>query len=154
SNTVAFAEVANGLAPDVASGAGAGDPIADCYEFGGSPSTKVLPAVQQEFLAKDWRSASVPWSGEWRFRGYPWSEGTVWRTWYNHLLPPNSVCWRPGSWWAIVSPASSHHSGGVNAVRLDGSVHFSAESIDPIVWVDLGTRDGLPEEPESTRPVR
>ncbi|QDU55881.1 DUF1559 domain-containing protein [Aeoliella mucimassa] len=153
SNTVAFAEVANGLAPDIASGTGTGDPIADCFEFGSPPSGK-LAAVQNQFLEKDWRTAAVPWSGEWRFRGYPWVEGTMWRTWYNHLLPPNSVCWRPDSWWEIVSPASSYHAGVVNAVKLDGSVDSVPEDIDPIVWTDMGTRDGLPPEPQTTGPRR
>ncbi|MCO6047779.1 DUF1559 domain-containing protein [Aeoliella sp. ICT_H6.2] len=153
SHTSAFAEVANGLAPDVASGQGSGSPIADCFEFGTAPSG-ALQTVQQQFLAKDWRTASVPWSGEWRFRGYPWIEGTVWRTWYNHLLPPNSVCWRPGSWWEIVSPASSYHSGIVNIVRLDGGVESITEDIDPLVWTDMGTRDGLPPAPQAAGPRR
>jgi len=153
SNTAAFAEVANGLAPDTASGAGAGDPIADCFEFGTGPNGGTLAVARDTFLAKDWRTAQVPWGGEWRYRGYPWLEGTVWRTWYNHLLPPNSVCWRPNSWWEIVTPASSYHSGVVNVVKLDGSVRTISEDIDPDVWLECGTRDGLPPAPTAGGPV-
>ena len=32
--------------------------------------------------------------------------------------------------------------GGVIAVMVDGSAHFVEESIDPMVWKNLGTRKG------------
>jgi prepilin-type N-terminal cleavage/methylation domain-containing protein/prepilin-type processing-associated H-X9-DG protein len=137
SNTVAFAEVCNGFGLDTQAPP---DPRVDCFEFGGAPSGKLLD-VRATFATKDWRTASIPWSGEWRWRGYPWSEGTVWRGWYNHLLTPNSPCWRPGSWWLLVSPASSYHSGVVNVVLCDGSVRSVSDSIDAMTWLALGTRD-------------
>ncbi|HMP08148.1 MAG TPA: DUF1559 domain-containing protein [Lacipirellulaceae bacterium] len=154
SNTVAFAEGNNGKKPDqVAGGPGMGDRQADCFEFGAINALNV-DAARNAFLAKDWASASIPsdntaadigGGGAWRWRGAPWSEGTPWRTWYNHLVPPNSVCWRPNSdWWRMVLPASSYHSGTVNVVMLDGSVQSINEGIDPLVWTEMGTRDGLP----------
>lgn len=148
SHTAALAEVVNGLAPDLAPATG-GDPLADCFEFGGMPvpvggGTQTLARIRDIFMNKNWRTAQVPWSGEWRYRGTPWTEGTMWRTWYNHVLPPNSVCWRPGSWWKLVSPASSYHAGVLNVAMVDGSVQTIAVDIDMDLWTDMGTRDGFP----------
>ena len=41
----------------------------------------------------------------------------------------------------LISP-SSYHSGGVNVLLADGSVHFVMESIDMPVWWGMGSRDG------------
>ena len=41
-----------------------------------------------------------------------------------------------------VEDFSSRHTGGVNMVFADGSVHFIANSIDPVLWHALGTRAG------------
>ncbi|MGP0067529.1 MAG: DUF1559 domain-containing protein [Isosphaeraceae bacterium] len=38
--------------------------------------------------------------------------------------------------------ASSNHSGGVNALFADGSVHFIKNSVNPITWYGLGTIAG------------
>jgi prepilin-type N-terminal cleavage/methylation domain-containing protein/prepilin-type processing-associated H-X9-DG protein len=150
SHTAAFAEVINGF------GAlnDAKDPLADCFS-GGAPAT-TIDAARDALLARNWQTASlVSWSpGHWRYRGYPWHEGTMWRNWYNHLLPPNSPCWNAGDWWNLVSPATSRHQGTVNVVRCDGSVETVTEGIDPDVWVEVGTRAGLPAEPDSSGPRR
>ena len=141
SKTAAFAELPNGLAPEFAPPTG-GDAKRDCFDFGAPPSGDST-AARNAFLQKPWSTASVPWSGEWRYRGYPWFEGSMWRTWYNHLLPPNSVCWVPVSFDLIVSPPGSFHPGVVNLVMVDGSVQTVAENIDPDVWLEMGTREGL-----------
>jgi prepilin-type N-terminal cleavage/methylation domain-containing protein/prepilin-type processing-associated H-X9-DG protein len=143
SKTAAFAEVNNGLYPEYAPGVG-GDPESDCFIFAGRAPTAGLAAAREAFLAKKWQAAVVPWDGEWRYRGYPWAEGTIWRTGYNHLLPPGSVAWLPSSWWQIVAPASSRHNGVVNLAMADGSVQSIGQDVDPNVWTDMGTRDGLP----------
>jgi prepilin-type N-terminal cleavage/methylation domain-containing protein/prepilin-type processing-associated H-X9-DG protein len=142
SNTAAFAEVC--LPPDTRTNAAA-HPKTDCFE-GGSVTTTTLAASRAAFQAKDWKTAGYPagWgTPPWRWRGYPWREGSVWRNGYNHLLPPNSPCWRPNNdWWQLVSPASSWHPGGVNATLCDGSVRFVRESISPNVWEAVGSRKG------------
>jgi prepilin-type N-terminal cleavage/methylation domain-containing protein/prepilin-type processing-associated H-X9-DG protein len=143
SKTAAFAEVNNGLYPEYAPGVG-GDPESDCFIFAGRAPTAGLAAAREAFLAKKWQASVVPWDGEWRYRGYPWAEGTIWRTGYNHLLPPGSVAWLPSSWWQIVAPASSRHNGVVNLAMADGSVQSIGQDVDPNVWTDMGTRDGLP----------
>jgi prepilin-type processing-associated H-X9-DG protein len=38
--------------------------------------------------------------------------------------------------------ASSHHSGGVNTLFGDGSVHFVKDSVSPVTWRALGTIRG------------
>ncbi len=145
SYTAAFAEVVNGFGPTPAPSPG--DPLADCFEFGTAPAGNDIAAVRQAFLQKNYQTAQVPWQGTWRWRGYPWQEGTVWRNWYNHLLPPNNICWRPDSWWDLVSPATSYHSNIVNVGMCDGSVQTIAESVDATVWLEKGTRAGLPFPP-------
>jgi prepilin-type N-terminal cleavage/methylation domain-containing protein/prepilin-type processing-associated H-X9-DG protein len=139
SNTVAFAEVCNG--PYDAGPAR--EKRTDCFEFGAPPSADPVKA-RAAFLAKDWRTAGFAggWSPPWRYRGYPWAEGNIWRGWYNHLLPPNSPCWRTGDWWMLVSPASSFHTGGVNVLLADGSVRFISESVSADAWYAAGTRAG------------
>jgi prepilin-type N-terminal cleavage/methylation domain-containing protein/prepilin-type processing-associated H-X9-DG protein len=143
SKTVAFAEVPNGLYPEVTDAGAGGDPLRDAFSFGAPPSGTDFVAARNAFLQKDWKSASVMWSGEWRFRGYPWFEGSMWRTWYNHLVPPKSVCWVPPSFDEIVSPAGSLHPGATNCVMVDGSVQTISDDVDPDVWLNMGTRDGL-----------
>ncbi len=150
SNTAAFAEVVNGFGVRL----GSGPPRsrkADCFEFGPPRSNDPVTARQLFKRREDfWDRAQVPQNGGWRWRGYPWSEGTPWRNWYNHLMPPNSVCWAPssgGQWgsfgrWYLVSPATSYHTGGVNVVYADGSVHFVRDNIDANVWFAYGSRDG------------
>jgi prepilin-type N-terminal cleavage/methylation domain-containing protein/prepilin-type processing-associated H-X9-DG protein len=141
SNTAAFAEVVNGPWS-------AGPPpgrLTDCFEATGSTPTTSLAVARAGLLARDWRTAGFAggWDPPWRYRGYPWMEDNIWRTWYNHLLPPNSTCWRAnGDWYRLASPASSYHPGGVNALLLDGSVHFVSEGIDPDVWAAVGSRAG------------
>lgn len=41
-----------------------------------------------------------------------------------------------------VVTARSYHSGGVNALRMDGSVRFVTNSISQATWRAMGTRDG------------
>ena len=141
SKTAAFAEVANGLGEGYA--ASHKDRRADCFDWNGGSLSGSPVEIIQTLQGGDWASASVPWNGTWRWRGYPWSEGTMWRNWYNHISPPGATCWKTGSWWALVSPPTSYHSGDVvNVAMCDGSVQTFGNDTDPIAWYDMGTRDG------------
>ncbi len=142
SHTAAFAEMANGFGNDTSAPK---DEKADCFERS-IPSTSI-DASRTAIDKLSWSNSSIPWSGDWRWRGYPWSEGTMWRLWYNHLTPPNTTCWKAGDWWELISPANSYHSGITNVVMSDGSVHGIADGIDADVWLENGTRDGLPARP-------
>src|SRR5205823_5167813 len=118
SNTLMFAEVANGLGADPT----LRDPRRDCYDAGAQTTGGNNPSASRAaFLAVPWQTAGT--LGGWNWRGYPWREGSIWRNGINTLLPPNSACYRPnGEWWQLVTPASSYHTGGVNIFLADGSV--------------------------------
>jgi prepilin-type N-terminal cleavage/methylation domain-containing protein len=137
SNTAAFAEMANGAGGNRSAPK---DPLADCFERA-VPSTNV-DAARTAIAGFNWATSPIPWSGDWRWRGYPWHEGTVWRTWYNHLLTPNSTCWMPGAFGDLITPATSFHTSVTNVVMCDGSVQTIADGVDATVWLDQGTRDG------------
>lgn len=142
SHTAAFSEVVNGMGTSTAPAT-----RNDCFSFGSLPGGTVAQARTQ-FLSKSWIGSDphanlIPWGSEyWRYRGHPYIEGTVWRTWYNHILPPNNPCWQTGDWWQLVTPAGSHHPGVVSVALCDGSVTIVDDEIDPDVWTALGTRSG------------
>jgi prepilin-type processing-associated H-X9-DG protein len=140
STTVAFAEVANGSQ----TAGPARSPRTDCFEFTGTSPTAAA-ALRAALVGANWQTADLAGgSGStWRERGYPWAEGNLRRTWFNALLPPNAACWRVSAdWWKLVSPASSFHTNGANAVFCDGSVRFVPDSIEPVTWAGAGTRAG------------
>jgi prepilin-type N-terminal cleavage/methylation domain-containing protein len=84
---------------------------------------------------------------------FSWANGEYRSAMYNHFRPPNSpeldcVSAR------LIAPISeryaaygwrsarSMHPDGVNAARVDGSVAFYTEDIDPALWRALATRQG------------
>ncbi len=73
--------------------------------------------------------------------GYPWIRGYHSTSQYFHSNLPNgrSCMYPPGR---IMTTASSHHSGGVQLLRLDGSVRFVTENIEKTIWRAIGTRNG------------
>ncbi|MDD3468542.1 MAG: DUF1559 domain-containing protein [Thermoguttaceae bacterium] len=66
------------------------------------------------------------------WRGRIWSNGRSADAWFTCTLPPNSVSCVAGGFtvheWGSFAP-TSNHSGGVNALRVDGSVMFVSDSI-------------------------
>jgi prepilin-type N-terminal cleavage/methylation domain-containing protein/prepilin-type processing-associated H-X9-DG protein len=73
------------------------------------------------------------------FMGAPWVLG---QQLYQHISPPNTQ----SCGWLVslraTMTATSYHSGGVNMLLGDGSVHFVTNSIDLTTWRALGSRDG------------
>ncbi len=69
---------------------------------------------------------------------------------YNHWMPPNGngcdnqADGNTGGWGAVMDamPPSSNHPGGVNVGFVDGSVHFMKNTVNPVTWWALGTRNG------------
>ncbi|HEV7280442.1 MAG TPA: DUF1559 domain-containing protein [Pirellulaceae bacterium] len=137
SNTTAFGEVQNG-----AGNSGAAKTRFDCFATSGT-STTDMNAARATLIAKkaNWQNETI--NGNWRWQGYPWTEGSVWRGWYNHVLPPNNPCWVDnGDYARIVVPAQSQHSGGAQVSLCDGSVRFIPETVDGVIWQGYGTRSG------------
>jgi prepilin-type N-terminal cleavage/methylation domain-containing protein/prepilin-type processing-associated H-X9-DG protein len=138
SNTAAFAEVVMGHGD-------ASGPKTRFDVYAASAPTSSLVDARNALMSVDWKTLDlIPFTpGYWRWRGYPWSEGSPWRTWYNHLLPPNRPGFVPGGAFEhIVSPASSYHPGMAHAVMADGSVKGHSENIDANVWMAMGSRAG------------
>ncbi len=92
-------------------------------------------------------SSATTWNGSQR-RGFTWASGEMRCASYNHFYTPNSKSYdcinNDGTtitafgWKA----ARSRHSGGVNLLLGDGSVHFIADSVTPQAWQALATRAG------------
>lgn len=87
----------------------------------------------------------------WSNAGRAWTFGSYTNTSYNHVAPPNwsgpdcslaGVFGRPGDTNGGAFSARSDHPGGVNALFLDGSVHFERETIDLPIWRALASRAG------------
>ena len=85
--------------------------------------------------------------------GRNWVHGDYGTSRYNHVMPPNTMSCSQnnhgGTLTAIpvnedgtATTASSRHNGGVNMAMADGSVDFVSDSVDPLVWNALGSRDG------------
>ncbi|MDG3008057.1 DUF1559 domain-containing protein [Paludisphaera mucosa] len=140
SNTLLSAEVANG---PLNAGA-ARTRVSDCYEVRGLTKTSTVAQATAAANAVDWSRGPIPWSGGWRNKGYPWVEGSMWRSWFNSIRTPNQTCVTMDdvSWWYIMKPASSYHPGVVNAALCDGSVKAFKSSVDQQVWMGLSTRAG------------
>ena len=145
SQTLLLSEVANGPV-DPSAGR---TPVSDCYQASidlGNSVEQVLAACD----SVDWRTSAIPWAGNWRDKGNPWLNGSLWRTWFNTLRSPNQTCCVDGSftavndqnWWFMLKPASSCHPNVVNAAMLDGSVRAFKETINRAIWMALSTRAG------------
>ena len=87
SNTAAFTEVVNGLGYSRARAQ-----KTDCFNLGAPLPSGTLSEVREVLLAKNWVTSSVYHDkvdlNVWRFRGYPFYEGTMWRNWYNPYSRP------------------------------------------------------------------
>ena len=89
----------------------------------------------------------------WNERGYQYSHrngpnspipDVIWN-WVSDqcVSTPNAPCSTTGTHWGSdVYAARSQHPGGVNAVRVDGSVAFFSDSTDQNVWRALGSING------------
>jgi prepilin-type N-terminal cleavage/methylation domain-containing protein len=147
SRTLLVAEVANGPLNQ----SYGRTPVSDCYEV---PTIRPGTSVDEALAACDavsWQKGTIPWGGQWRYKGYPWLEGTLWRTWFNTLRSPNQTCCSQGGhgpnggdvyWWFTLKPASSYHPGIVHSAMADGSVQAVKQVVNRHVWMALSTRAG------------
>jgi prepilin-type N-terminal cleavage/methylation domain-containing protein/prepilin-type processing-associated H-X9-DG protein len=82
------------------------------------------------------------WSGT--YNGNLWINGGYWATDYNHYYTPNTSSWdclNTANNYGLKA-ARSLHTGGVNLLLCDGSVHFVTDGIDLTTWRALATRNG------------
>lgn len=76
-------------------------------------------------------------------RGRLWAGQAYENTAYNHFFPPNTSRYDCYFWVNLgFKAARSNHSGGVQGLRLDGSVSFYNNSVDLGAWRALATRAG------------
>jgi prepilin-type N-terminal cleavage/methylation domain-containing protein/prepilin-type processing-associated H-X9-DG protein len=77
-------------------------------------------------------------------RNSKWINGHYGDALYNHSYPPNAPAWDCGNQSnnRALSSARSNHTGGVNVLFVDGSVHFVRNGISLANWQALATRAG------------
>jgi prepilin-type N-terminal cleavage/methylation domain-containing protein/prepilin-type processing-associated H-X9-DG protein len=81
-------------------------------------------------------------------RGFMWASGEMRCGSYNHYYPPNhklpDCVTNDATTFTSMAfrAARSRHSGGVNVLLGDGSVHFVSNGVDLGVWRGLSTRAG------------
>jgi prepilin-type N-terminal cleavage/methylation domain-containing protein len=129
SNTVMFAESLVGT--------GSADiPLADALAGGQAKDVMVrLTAVPLSEPACTDTTKPVS-----HFRGQTWADGLAWSSGYNHWRTPNTPVPDCCSFLGVWKAARSHHPGGVNALRGDGSGLFLGDSISLDIWRNLGAR--------------
>ncbi len=139
-NTLLAAEVANGpLTPGPTR-----TRVSDCYQVRGLTRTSTVQQATAACNAINWQTGTIPWGGNWRYKGYAWVEGSIWRNWFNTIRTPNQTCCTMDNvnWWYIMKPASSYHPGVANAAMADGSVKAFKDTINQTIWMGLSTRAG------------
>ena len=77
-------------------------------------------------------------------RGDRWINGGYLSTAYNHFTTPNSAtpdCLNTSNNYGLKT-ARSRHTGGVNVLFCDGSLHFISNNVTLTTWQALATRMG------------
>jgi prepilin-type N-terminal cleavage/methylation domain-containing protein/prepilin-type processing-associated H-X9-DG protein len=131
SHTAAFSEhilgdFTNGIATE----------NSDTFQPGTHPTTPDQAIIDCNSI--DW--TNLTYQGQSAI-GAPWLRGYHSTTSYYHSAPPNTrSCMFPPN--RIMTTANSKHTGGVNVVFCDGSLHFIPNTIDIAVWRAIGTING------------
>jgi len=85
------------------------------------------------------------------YRGWRWLVGCPGYTMFNTVQTPNEMKFNGCRWDCnpgcnldngFSYPATSNHSGGVNAMFGDGSVKFIRDGVARMIWMQAGTRAG------------
>ena len=129
SNTAAFSESIYGDGSPALSPAAAPDPTILATDISGSAMDPATCAQTTTYTGQ---------------RGDRWINGGYLSTAYNHFATPNSAtfdCLNSANNYGLKT-ARSRHSGGVNLLLCDGSVHFITNGVSPVTWQALATRAG------------
>jgi prepilin-type N-terminal cleavage/methylation domain-containing protein/prepilin-type processing-associated H-X9-DG protein len=110
-------------------------PIADVFLALSSPNTPDEAVQQCNAIDITNLSHQFPF-----FMGAPWMDG---QHTYLHSAQPNTRSCGFLFVLRAVMPASSRHTGGVNVLLGDGSVHFIQNGVDLNTWRAMGSRNGL-----------
>ncbi|HEU5116333.1 MAG TPA: DUF1559 domain-containing protein, partial [Isosphaeraceae bacterium] len=141
SNTAAFSEIVKGIGNGTA-GAGNYDslkpsasPAKISQNYSGNPQTDYNNC-------KAVAPSPSNMSGGFAL-GAAWWWGRSGQTRYNHVMPPNTWSCDFNNYNSDsddeATTAASRHSGGVNVLFLDGSVHFVKATISPNIWWGIAT---------------
>jgi prepilin-type processing-associated H-X9-DG protein len=103
----------------------------------GSPIGQDMPTLRAFWSGREYRDPNTQNTGNDKacsMRGYRWISGEPQVMTFSTVFPPNSGNFMngndyDGARWVLGS-ASSNHSGGVNACRMDGSVSFITDSVN------------------------
>jgi prepilin-type N-terminal cleavage/methylation domain-containing protein/prepilin-type processing-associated H-X9-DG protein len=90
-------------------------------------------------------ACAAPGGGTWfGDRGGKWIVGNYGNALYNHYYPPNAPQWDclNTAQQKALTAARSRHPGGIQVLACDGSVRFTADTIDLAAWHALATRSG------------
>ena len=148
SNTIAFAEstVGNPAATQrslLLGIASASLPATSVQQNAFNNVPGVLAGIQA--CSALWNSGSAKIDKQ---RGDSWAHGAMAMTMFNTVVTPNgqadewAYCSSSSGSTANFSNADSYHTGGVNTLFADGSVHFIKDSIAQNIWWSLGTVKG------------
>ena len=144
--------------------------MAERVTGGGRPSTfqrtrdiwysgisNLIPIIDNDSMLKACAAGILGEPLFWSDAGSSWVAGRYGDTLYNHVCPVNwigSDCSAdlplsdPGTISGGAISARSFHPGGLNLLRMDGSVRFQMQSIGLGVWRALATRGGAEVESE------
>ncbi len=111
------------------------DLLADYYRTAPLVDSCLLatPGITPRFTIR------VEWSGQ------RWSDGDLFYTRYNHILPPlgpSCMFGEKDDQTQMIVTATSRHPGGVNLLMGDGSARFIKRSVNGAIWSALGTING------------
>ena len=148
-----FKDVTDGLsktlmAAEFLGGKGTGEFPYDLAGVGNSPGGSIWPEAAFITTSQLQTLASATASSTNGATGRYWSRGLPTQTVLNTVAPPNwlapTMANSIGGWVTdcalSVSPPRSMHGGGVNAVMADGAVVFIPDSVDILLFQQLGNR--------------
>jgi prepilin-type N-terminal cleavage/methylation domain-containing protein len=136
----------------------------------GAGSLAVIAAGSTDDFRVATRPAGTTWTGNdvlvapstcenratsaWLYRGLQYYRGLLVATYYTHTLGPNArlrdcilspagpIAGYPFGQVFGHAAARSYHTGGVQVGSADGSVRFTSDGVDLVVWRAAGTRGG------------